>query len=229
MFKKVNTQTGKMTDPTIWQKKSLGQNYFQNEPQPLPVSVNTQVESDNTKPMTEKKADSTNLQNGKSFLPETRARGASEKTLDSNTPQGGRETSTAIRAREELLLTAEDVLVELSKRAKGEFYNDQINLSDQLRIMDYAIPIIQQTQDQVHLENLATQTPEERTNTILQAVATGKISAKNAMELVNVMKSLQELTNPSGAEDGGKLIINLAPQVAQSGLAPVQVPEKTVG
>lgn len=119
--------------------------------------------------------------------------------------------NNAIQARTKLIDAANVVIDELAKRANGQFYNDNINLSDQLRIMEYAIPIIQQSQDAIHLENLATQTPEERTNTILQAVATGKITTKNALELVNCMKALHELANPNAAEDTGKLIINLAP------------------
>jgi hypothetical protein len=122
----------------------------------------------------------------------------------------------SISARDALLSTAHDVVQELSRRAKGEAYNEHINLSDQLRIMEYAIPIIQQSQDRVELSNLATQSPEERTNTILEAVARGQISVKNAMDIVSVMRALHDMSNPQG-EEAGRLIINLSPLPSTEG------------
>ena len=138
-------------------------------------------------------------------------------TKHGDTPHGeDKHFPHSISARDALLSTAHDVVQELSRRAKGEAYNEHINLSDQLRIMEYAIPIIQQSQDRVELSNLATQSPEERTNTILEAVARGQISVKNAMDIVSVMKALHDMSNPQ-SDEAGRLIINLSPLPSTEG------------
>ena len=130
----------------------------------------------------------------------------------SNGSLGNRKPISAADIRAEFLHEGVHVVREVLKQARGQVYDMTIDQKLRDEVFQAMLPIINNAGDHVHLENLATQSPEERANSILHAVSTGVLSPKQGIELVEMMKKMAEMTGQIGTEgDNSKLIINLAP------------------
>jgi len=124
--------------------------------------------------------------------------------------------TSAADIRAEFLEEGAYIVREVLKQARGLDYDMTIDQTIRDNVFEAMLPLINSAGDKVDLGNLASLDATQRANRVLEAVATGVMSPKQATELVGMMKTLADLDGSLVQEaDSGKLIINLTQPVIE--------------
>jgi len=129
-----------------------------------------------------------------------------------NKKLGHQPSQSASNMRKLLIGSTDKIISDCVKIAKyGDTGDvDNVDNADRWRMMDYLMPMIQGAKETVKLDDLASISPIERSNRILESICKGELTIEAAENLINV---LNKLYPPEvGQDDNNALIINVMSQ-----------------